>query len=118
MARQYTNLPEKKTINRNAFSLLRWLHMLVLNIETNLPTSQPMRQPSEPLTQFNSTRISIPSEQTRASTLNSLHLRITVHRPSEPNRQLVAVPELALFRLHAAQLPRRAAANSAQRLGD
>lgn len=48
----------------------------------------------------------------RASTLNSLHLRLAVHRPPEPLRQLVAVPELALLGLHAAELSRGAAANT------
>jgi hypothetical protein len=56
------------------------------------------------------------SEQARSSALNSLHLRLAVHRPPEPLRQLVAVPELALLRLHAAQLSRSAAADSAERL--
>jgi hypothetical protein len=51
-------------------------------------------------------------KQTRASTLNSLHLRLTVHRPSEPLRQLIAVPELALLGLHAAQLSRSTTTNT------
>lgn len=55
--------------------------------------------------------------QARASTLNRLHLRLAVHRPPKPLGQLVAVPELAVLRLHTAQLPRRAAANSAKSLG-
>lgn len=61
--------------------------------------------------------ISSPSEQTRASTLNSLHLRLAVHRPPEPLRQLAAVPELAVLGLHAAQLPCSAAADSSESLG-
>jgi len=48
----------------------------------------------------------------RASTLNSLHLRLAVHRPPEPLRQLVAVPELALLGLHAAELSRGATADA------
>jgi hypothetical protein len=52
-------------------------------------------------------------KQARASTLNSLHLRLTVHRPPEPLRQLIAVPELALLRLHTSQLPRSTTTNTA-----
>lgn len=43
-------------------------------------------------------------EQARTAALNSLHLSIAVHCPPEPLGQLVAVPELALLRLHVAQL--------------
>lgn len=54
-----------------------------------------------------------PSEQTRPSTLNRLHLRIAKHRPPEPLRQLVAIPELALLRRHAAELAPAAASDRA-----
>lgn len=55
-------------------------------------------------------------EHARASTLNGLHLRLAVHRPPEPLGQLVAVPELALLGLHAAELSRGAAADAPVRL--
>jgi hypothetical protein len=117
MARQYTKIsPEKKTMNRNAFSLSS-MASYARPEHRNKSSHFPIRASAVRSTP-SSTQLFIPSEQTRPSTLNSLHLRITVHRPPEPNRQLIAVPELALFRLHAAQLPRSAAANSAQRLGN
>jgi hypothetical protein len=55
-------------------------------------------------------------EQARASTLNSLHLRLAVHRPPEALGQLIAIPELAFLGLHAAQLSRSAATDAAESL--
>jgi hypothetical protein len=55
-------------------------------------------------------------KQTRASALNSLHLGLAVHRPPETLRQLIAIPELAVLGLHAAQLSRSAAADTTKSL--
>lgn len=52
-------------------------------------------------------------EQARTTALDRLHLGVAVHRPSEPLRQLVAVPELALFRVNASHLAARTAAHEA-----
>lgn len=54
---------------------------------------------------------SLHSEHAGTTALNSLHLRFCERRPPEPLRQLVTVPELALLRLHAAQLSGGAAAD-------
>lgn len=51
--------------------------------------------------------------QARTTALNSLHLRLAEQCPPEPLRQLIAVPELALLRLHAAELAARAASHGA-----
>lgn len=55
-------------------------------------------------------------EQARTSTLNSLHLRLAVQSPPEPLRELVAIPNLSLLRLHASELASRAAADGTVRL--
>lgn len=52
-------------------------------------------------------------EQARTAALDSLHLGVAVDRPSEPLRQLVAVPEFALLRVHASHLASRTAAHEA-----
>lgn len=76
--------------------------------------SFPPAVPAAAANTTNQSPLTTPSlEQARASTLNSLHLRLAVHRPPEPLRQLVAVPELALLRLHAAKLSRSTTTNTA-----
>lgn len=55
-------------------------------------------------------------EQAGTSTLNSLHLRLAVQSPPEPLRELVAIPNLSLLRLHASELASRAAADGTVRL--
>ena len=61
---------------------------------------------------------STPLEHARTTALNRLHLRLGERRPPEPLGQLVAVPELSLLRLHAAQLSCGAAADCAVSLSE
>ena len=113
MARQYTifqkpNIKEKK--KKKPFLPVHASQALICSSSSiNINISNQKTPPTSPRPRSTCSHL----EQARASTLNSLHLGLAVHRPPEPLGQLVAVPELAILRLHAAELSGRAAADSA-----